>query len=672
MNGRGNGGKPDSNNETLGAAHMGTGKMVVIKSLLWGTLAALIVGLGLTACGGGGSSTGGAGPGGGGGGGGGSTPPGVVVSLPPPTLAVNCTDPVGTLTLRAGALRATGVAPLAVYFDATATTSTTTKPFHDIEYRWDFGDPGSGTWAQGSRPGVSSKNEATGAVAAHIYETPGPYTITVTAFDGVNTAMCTVAVTVQDPNVVFAGMNTVCISVAGAAPGVGGCPADAATPAGTADFTAAITACIGANKRCLFNRGDTFAAAAPANVNIAGPMTIGAYPILGPGLPNITSANVAGVLRLVSAASDVRIMDLNITGAGVGDTGTAVNIGAALNNLTILRLTMSDIGGAVIIQAGSSIAGSVLQDNNIFNIANSYGFFGWAINSAIQGNTVGPFGAASEHNLRLQPGQRVAISNNTLSTPGTGGKTVLTVRATAHLTGGSSDPVNDTQFIHISDNKLVGGNSSVQIFQVEPAGASQNNWIFDVIAERNWIVFGSVGQNGLYGQSVRLTARNNICDASGGSPFRNCFSTNPENTTGNVPVPDDNQYLNNTCYSGDVSTSFTCISLDASIVNVPNAVVKNNLAYAPLAVTPLLFRSTGPGVTGATGASGTFGNSSNAQVLGTDPMFLNGSGLFNTPLDFKLPPAGSYAIGLGVNVPVWSDFFRAVEPAPRDSGAANH
>lgn len=647
---------------------MGTGKMVVIKSLLWGTLAALIVGLGLTACGGGGSSTGGAGPGGGGGGGGGSTPPGVVVSLPPPTLAVNCTNTVGTLALTAGALRATGVAPLAVYFDATATTSATTKPFHDIEYRWDFGDPGSGTWAQGSRPGVSSKNEATGAVAAHVFETAGPYTITVTAFDGVNTAMCTVAVTVQDPNVVFAGANTVCIGNAMATAGAGGCPAGASTPAGTANFNAALAACVGANKRCLFNRGDTFNSTAPGNISVAGPMLIGAY---GAGaLPLITSANILGVVNPAAGASDLRIMDLNITGSGALDTGTAASVTGNLNNITFLRTTISDIGQAIVVQSLSSMAGSVIQENTIFNIhavSGGVGFFGWLINSAILGNLVGPFGPTAEHNVRVQPGQRVAVANNTLTTPGSNGgaRTTLTIRATDHLTGGSSDPVNDTQYVHISDNKLIGGGASVQIFQVEPASSTQNNWIFDVIAERNWIVFGSVGQNGLYGQSVRLTARNNICDASGGATFRTCFGTTPGDITGNVPVPNDNQYLNNTCYSSDTSAQFECISLSAALVNVTNAVVKNNLAYAPLTPTAVMLRSAGVGVTGTIVGN----NSSDAQVRTTDPLFAIAIPV--NPADFRIT-AGSYAIGGGVSVPVWSDFFRTLPPTPRDMGAVNN
>jgi len=46
------------------------------------------------------------------------------------------------------AARQSGVAPLAVHLDATATTgSTTNRPFQQLCYHWDFGDAGSGNWS---------------------------------------------------------------------------------------------------------------------------------------------------------------------------------------------------------------------------------------------------------------------------------------------------------------------------------------------------------------------------------------------------------------------------------------------------------------------------------------------------------------------------------------------
>ena len=200
-----------------------------------------------------------------------------------------------------------------------------------------------------------------------------------------------------------------------------------------------------------------------------------------------------------------------------------------------------------------------------------------------------------------------------------------------------------------------------------------------MVAERNWIVFGWSTQQGQLGTARRLTVRTNICNATGGAANRTCFANDYTNTAG-APVPDDNWFYGNTCYAADVSASFDCIAL-GSTNPTTNNVVKNNLAYAPGPVAPRLLIS-GAGVIGTIGASGTFGNSSNANVKGTDPLWLNGSGLFNTPGDFK-PGGASYAIGtnnacggapcsVSIAVPVWMDFFLVPQPATRDMGAVIH
>ena len=221
--------------------------------------------------------------------------------------------------------------------------------------------------------------------------------------------------------------------------------------------------------------------------------------------------------------------------------------------------------------------------------------------------------------------------------------------------------------------KLSSGGTSAQMFQVAPAGNTQNNWISDVVAERNWLVFGPVGAQGIYSHAVRLTVRNNLCDTTGGV-FRVCYSVAPGDLTGNVPPANDNRFYNNTCYAGDAYARFFCVSLESGSGPsnaIANSVVVNNLSYGPQTTQAKLLFARGA-VTGTIGASGTFGNSSDAQVTASNPNFLNASGLFNTPLDFKLPSSGSYAIGGGVSVPVWSDFFLRAEPSPRDMGAVTH
>src|SRR4030065_2651648 len=193
----------------------------------------------------------------------------------------NSTTPAavpGGIVLSLVPARTSGVAPLAVFFDASATTDTgvTNRPFHDLEYTWSFGDASSGTWASGAQPGVSSKNSATGPVAAHVFETPGTYTVTLTAFDGTNSATTNTTITVQDPNTVFAGSNTICFSTSGT---FTGCPSGA-THTTTSNFVTAI-ANQTTSKRLLFRRGETFTEASTAAITVTGPGIVGAFGIGG-------------------------------------------------------------------------------------------------------------------------------------------------------------------------------------------------------------------------------------------------------------------------------------------------------------------------------------------------------------------------------------------------------
>src|SRR5712692_1457548 len=230
---------------------MSNGKPVGSRVLLGVFFAVLCAGLGLSGCGSGSGSNSE-----------GSTP------------AACSTPATGPITLSLVASRLSGVAPLAVFFDATGTTTTVkTRPFHDLEYRWDFGDPGSGNWrpTDGSATG-RSRNLATGPVATHVFESPGTYTIAMTALNGTNTASSScVQITVQDPAAVFSGANTTCFSTSN---NFTGCPAGARQIM-TSDFVQVAT--FGAaNRRLLLRRGETWTAAAPAVIAVPGPAIVGA------------------------------------------------------------------------------------------------------------------------------------------------------------------------------------------------------------------------------------------------------------------------------------------------------------------------------------------------------------------------------------------------------------
>lgn len=597
----------------------------------------------------------------------------------------------GQINLSYAPSRLVGVAPLAIVFDATTTTRVgMSKPFHELDYTWGFGDGGSGTWVQGARPG-SSRNSAKGPVAAHVFKTPGSYTISLSVSDGVNTVSNScVQIAVQSPDVIFAGTNTICF---GNTPGGAGCPAGASTPVGTNDFDVAIASCT-TGKRCLFKGGDTFISNADGNISTAGPITIGSY---GTGKALITSSTNVDIISLSNnAVSDIRIMDLDMAGNGT-TIGKCIGVGSSpTTGLTVLGVNCHNIGKGIIMSDGAKITDSIVQESYIYGIMDTNGIFGWAVNSAYLDNRIENFDTAAEHGIRLQPGQKVTISNNSITKTGSNHQ-ILTVRAAEHDVpcigagcSNTSPPAGnpataDTQFIYISDNKFEGGlGGNQQLFQVGPASNTQRHYIFDVVAERNWMIFGSNTQDGHYGTSRRLTIRNNICNAPGGAADRTCFKNDYTNTADPTfsMVPDDNWFYNNTCYSGNASNNFICVNLAASNPAHPstNNVVKNNLAYSSAAVTfgPQVVRIAA-GVTVANAS----GNSTDLQAASVDPLWANTSTLFNTPSDFK-PTGASYAIGsnnacpggvpcsVSTGVPVLFDFLLAPQPAIRDMGAVNH
>jgi hypothetical protein len=84
-----------------------------------------------------------------------------------------------TVTATVTASRVTGVAPLAVLFDATGTTNTSgLDSFRQLNYAFNFGDDRGLVW---SVSGLPKNTETSGPVAAHVFDVAGTYTVTVKA-----------------------------------------------------------------------------------------------------------------------------------------------------------------------------------------------------------------------------------------------------------------------------------------------------------------------------------------------------------------------------------------------------------------------------------------------------------------------------------------------------------
>jgi hypothetical protein len=208
----------------------------------------------------------------------------------------------------ATASRTSGVAPLAVFFDAVNTTSPAwtsgvVQPgdgdYTTYAYQWGFGDPASGTWLTGR-----SKNTATGFETAHVYENPGTYEVTLHVTDSTGNAhdySQTITVTA------FTG-TTYYVSSSGGNDGNDGL--STSTPFYSLDKA---WSKVGPNTRILFKRGDSWTATNGYHSSANGPVIIGDY---GTGnKPKFTAAAGMGSAWVFSTGGvDWRFVNLDLAG----------------------------------------------------------------------------------------------------------------------------------------------------------------------------------------------------------------------------------------------------------------------------------------------------------------------------------------------------------------------
>lgn len=173
------------------------------------------------------------------------------------------------ITMSASLSRVVGVAPLYVNIDMTGTTSDlTANAPHDLFYSVNWGDSGAGQWANGVQsPGLTDKNWSFGPVGGHVFETPGTYLVTPTSTDGVNSAAKPGYVTVLDPNVVYAGTNTICISHSGNFAGKPTGAQEVNTAGNTDMYAAWIGIAVKTGKRILFCKADSWTISATISAN---------------------------------------------------------------------------------------------------------------------------------------------------------------------------------------------------------------------------------------------------------------------------------------------------------------------------------------------------------------------------------------------------------------------
>jgi GT2 family glycosyltransferase len=445
----------------------------------------------------------------------GSAPAAAVTGLagnPPflrPTVpcAGDANKPAGAaITLSLEASRAQGVAPLAVFFDASGTKAEgSTRPFQDLAYCWEFGDPRSGDFSTTGQ----SRNQARGPVAAHVFETPGTYTVKVRARDASGrVAERSVSVTIDDPERVFAGQGTVCFSGAG---NFDGCPAGASRV--TAQVLSALKGHVQPNRRLLLRRGESFRADAALPINNQGPGIVGAF---GKGArPKIISQKSGipdGPVIDVSHgrrpdASDWRFVDLDFEDPTHGGP-LALAVNGRASNLLLLRVRAAALSGGVAaavdiidywrnegVTRQDIVDGFFIQDSE-FSEIEGYTAYVAARRFALLGSGASaPRETRRGSMLRLHWLDRAVISNNDLG-PGTGSDGhVLYIPGPGFTQYPGEKPgIGNGQYARrfvISDNVLRPGKHLNWVIYVGCQNMSADERFQEVIIERNFFLPGT-------------------------------------------------------------------------------------------------------------------------------------------------------------------------------------
>jgi len=407
--------------------------------------------------------------------------------------------------------RSTGVAPLAVTFDALGTTAPalTSLPFSEIYYAWTFGDTAGGaTWAYGTNPGVALKNEAIGPVAAHVFETDGDYTVTCWAFyldsgGTLHSGSATTAITVTDPDTVFAS-NTIYISQSGVpVPGVNGVPSGANVQQVTTWSTIATLA--QTYKRILLCRGDTWVSTVQVGldqVSRAGPGIIGAY---GTGAkPLVQMDSDAGAFSFTANCPEWRIMDIEAEGINLVSRPFSRVIAGTPTETAFLRC---DFQGARDIVNTTTTVGMSFADCVLGPVANfasepGYGIYtDNATRMILLGTRVTEF---SVHGSRIQGSVKGVFSNSTVDVPLTGAFNSFTLRGWAPYTGTEWSENNV-----VTSNYFAGGVGTFATWNAAPQNNAASERIRDYLGDGNFVYAPDSNPAG-FSVATGLTIRNNI------------------------------------------------------------------------------------------------------------------------------------------------------------------
>ncbi len=461
------------------------------------------------------------------------------------------------------ARRTSGMSPLGVVFDATTTTSSTTsRPFHDLDYTWDFGDAGS-TFV--NRPGVNA-NLGKGAIAAHVYELPSgvtsrTYTAVLTVTDSTgakDTKSQTITVNEFTGNTYYVSNNSGNDANSGLTTGA---------PFKSWDKAVSMLFLSGGPRRILFKRGETFTTNKTQNYgNRNGPYMIGAY---GTGNKPVIQSTHSGVtLKMWYNTVDVRIVDMVFEGPYPGSTpGNALETGT---DTLLLRTRISHHAYAVS-NSGQQKDGNVFADGEFLDNRDYCVFYIGVNNTACNQVAVlaNNFDRSNNHTLLRTYIKHSLWSHNVFKFYGPPGSQARML--------GSKAPAK-TDFSIISDNAFLYNGPQGWQLEIGPQNTSNTELIENIIVERNvWDNTGSSGKVAIQSRGANdVTVRNNLFINTGRAI--GLGNSTQAFTWNNWHV------YNNTVYkqSNSSSNNFWFMSIDSNTGQlVTNLEVFNNIAFDP-------------------------------------------------------------------------------------------
>ncbi|HCX24642.1 MAG TPA: hypothetical protein DHN29_22190 [Cytophagales bacterium] len=434
--------------------------------------------------------------------------------------------------------RTSGIAPLYVFFDATASTGIDEgNDLANSDFTWNFDktdvDP-------------DGRHEITkGMVVGHVFELPGTYTVecTLTNPEGL-THTNSIQITVEEFEV-----TTYYVSSEG----------DDSND-GTSEDSPWQTAShaflqLSANERILFRRGDTFDGV-DRNLNnrTGGPMIIGAY---GEGDKPIVSSSTMHILTIRNT-EDLRIMDLHLIPESTGLEAVSVQ---ESSNILVMDLEIEQTVSRTIYQDEADLMGVFDCDIHDFGVLGM--FSGDSRRLSFVGNSLDNlFGAVQpEHGMRIQGGEKQFIAHNSF-TRLDDTKTALTIRG------------DGQKHVMVYQNKFD------RILGVNPQNAQTVAAIAHVTIEGNYIGHNEahIGNefepsiNGINIEATHIAIRNNVIDG-----YRNAINVSHD---GNGTVSGIVDIYHNTFHWRPVTAYSGDFGRLVNVNDVFEVTVKNNLVTA--------------------------------------------------------------------------------------------